>query len=53
MLITDIGSKLSIQQLVFRNISIHLAIFRLACARAAMRCLSAAPSQYRTRAVRY
>ena len=39
---------LSIQQRVFRNISIHLAIFRLACARAAMRCLSAAPSVLRT-----
>ena len=33
---------------VFRNISIHLAIFRLACARAAMRCLFAAPSLLRT-----
>ena len=48
MLNTNIGIKLSIQQRVFRNISIHLAIFRLACARAAMRCLSAAPSLLRT-----
>ena len=48
MLITNTGSKLSIQQRVFRNISIHLAIFRLACARAAMRCLSAAASLLRT-----
>ena len=44
MLITNIGVKLTIQQCVFHNISIHLAIFRVACARAAMRCLSAAPS---------
>ena len=48
MLITNIGIQLSIQQHFFRNISIHLAIFRLAWARAAMRCLSVAPFLLRT-----
>ena len=48
MPITNIGIKLSIQQRDFHNISIHLAFFRLACPRAAMRCLSAAPSLLRT-----
>ena len=48
MLITNIGIELLIQQCVFHNISSHLAIFCLACGRAAMRCLFAAPSLLRT-----